>query len=63
MTPLDKSIHDARKPLNAISMQAELIKMLAERYDDNQAIMNAATKIIEHSKSCSESLQQLSQDV
>jgi len=57
---LDKQIHEMRKPLNGISMQAELIKMLAENSPENAKILVAAAKIIENAKACSSMLQDLS---
>lgn len=60
MEDLSTFIHDARKPLNGISMQAEFIKMLIETYPDNEKVVVAANKIIANAKQCSEILQQLS---
>ena len=62
MSKLNQQIHDIRKPLNTISMQAELIKMLAEASEDSPKIQAAANKIIQNSKACSELLQQLFED-
>lgn len=63
MTDLNKRIHDIRKPLNNISMQAELIKMLAELGDNQEKINLSAEKIIHNAKQCSEMLQILFEDV
>lgn len=59
MSKLHTKIHDIRKPLNSICMQAELIKMLSESAPENEKLQTAASKIIEHSKSCSLMLQTL----
>ncbi|WP_395339176.1 histidine kinase [Ningiella sp. W23] len=60
MANMDKfaqQIHDARRPLNNISMQAELIKMLAESNEQATDILAAADKIIQYCQQCSEQLQ------
>jgi signal transduction histidine kinase len=59
MSSLQQQVHDIRKPLNTISMQAELIKMLIESSDISPKVEAAANKIIQNSKDCSELLQQL----
>ncbi|MBQ4833973.1 histidine kinase [Pseudoalteromonas sp. MMG010] len=61
MSNLNKQVHDIRKPLNAISMQAELIKMLIEMQtpDSSNKVTAAATTIIEQAKLCSTQLQTL----
>ncbi|MFC4700453.1 histidine kinase [Glaciecola siphonariae] len=56
-----QGIHDARRPLNNISMQAELIKMLVEGSEHDAAVTEAANKIIQYCQDCSESLQEISQ--
>jgi len=59
MSSLPQQIHDIRKPLNTISMQAELIKMLVETSEVSPQVEAAANKIIQNSKQCSELLQAL----
>lgn len=59
MSDLPQKIHDIRKPLNTISMQAELIKMLTEASESAPQLAAAANKIILNSKQCSEMLQDL----
>lgn len=59
MSSLQQQIHDIRKPLNTINMQAELIKMLVETSEFAPQVEAAATKIIQNSKHCSELLQVL----
>ena len=64
---LATAIHDARRPLNNISMQAELIKMLNEPASSEHAadpetqakILAAADKIIEYCQQCSAQLQSI----
>lgn len=57
MSDLNQQIHDIRKPLNVISMQAELIKMLTESSENSAKLEASANKIIQNSKHCSELLQ------
>ncbi|AZZ96490.1 histidine kinase [Pseudoalteromonas sp. R3] len=52
-------IHDARKPLNHISMHAELIKILSQKPGSEAEIQQSADDIIKASKACSELLQTL----
>jgi hypothetical protein len=59
MTDIAKQVHDARRPLNNISMQAELIKMLIEGSDQQQQVHDAANKIIQYCQDCSASLQSI----
>ena len=59
MTDISQQIHDARRPLNNISMQAELIKMLSEGNPQEPAILEAANKIIQYCQDCSASLQSI----
>ncbi|WP_462154112.1 histidine kinase [Pseudoalteromonas piscicida] len=56
---LAKLVHDARKPLNQISMNSELIKLIAEQPDSQQQIIEIANTIIKATKECSELLQTL----
>jgi signal transduction histidine kinase len=56
---LDKKIHDVRKPLNRISMQAELIKLVLETNFDKAQALTAVEKILQACQDCSEQLQQL----
>ncbi len=56
MKDLDKKLHDIRKPLNTITMQAELIKMIEESKETDQNIIDAATKIVQNAKDCSAQL-------
>lgn len=59
---LNTLVHDARKPLNHISMHAEIIKILSEDAAKNSEISDAANKIIAASKACSELLQQIAEN-
>lgn len=63
MIDLEQNIHDIRKPLNTISMQAELIKMFVEASDNSPKLLEAANKIILNSKQCSELLQSLFEEI
>ncbi|NMH61222.1 hypothetical protein [Alteromonas ponticola] len=49
-------VHDARKPLNRISMQAELVKMALQGEVPAERALNALDKIIASTKDCSEQL-------
>lgn len=62
MKPLDRSelatvVHDARKPLNQISMNAELVKLIVTQPNSEQQIIDIANTIIKATKECSELLQ------
>jgi signal transduction histidine kinase len=61
MDAIAQKIHDARRPLNNISMQAELIKMLVDASEHEQGVKEAADKIIQYCQDCSEQLQSLHQ--
>ncbi len=56
LTLLSKHVHDARKPLNRISMQAELVKMALNGDVPSERAVEALDKIIASTKACSESL-------
>ncbi|MCW8108249.1 hypothetical protein OPS25_07055 [Alteromonas ponticola] len=49
-------VHDARKPLNRISMQAELVKMALQGEVPVDRALTALDKIIASTKDCSEQL-------
>ena len=53
---LQTAIHDARRPLNRITMQAELIKLALEGAVPPEKAMAALDKIIAGCKDCSDSL-------
>ncbi len=55
-------VHDARKPLNRISMQAELVKMALSGDVPAERAMEALDKIIASTKDCSESLNVMMQE-
>ncbi|MBF7073419.1 histidine kinase [Glaciecola sp. MH2013] len=67
MSKYQKELHDIRKPLNTISMQAELIRMLIEPLSNsglpNEKLDTAALKIIAAAKECSEQLQDLFEEI
>ncbi|MCE0558022.1 MULTISPECIES: histidine kinase [unclassified Motilimonas] len=56
---LETVIHDARKPLNHISMHAELIKLMADQSASETDLKQAADQIIKAAKECSAILQTL----
>lgn len=53
-------IHDARAPLNRISMNAELIKLVLENDMPKDKALAALDKIISNCQQCSDSLQTIS---
>ncbi|GAA5143165.1 histidine kinase [Thalassotalea piscium] len=57
---LNQLIHDARGPLNRISMQAEMIKLVLENDMPVDKALEAAAKIIASCQECSQTLEQLS---
>jgi len=58
---INELIHDARAPLNRISMQAELIKLVLENNMPAAKALEAANKIIASCQECSQSLEKISQ--
>lgn len=52
-------VHDARKPLNRISMQAELVKMALNGEVPPEKALAALDKIISSAKDCSHTLAEL----
>ncbi|CAH9063568.1 hypothetical protein PSECIP111951_02928 [Pseudoalteromonas holothuriae] len=52
-------IHDARKPLNHITMNAELLKIMVDKSISPEDIKKVAEQIIVSAKECSETMQQL----
>lgn len=56
---INQLIHDTRGPLNRISMQAELIKMVLENDMPKDKALTAVNKIIVACQDCSESLQEI----
>ena len=56
---LNKLVHDARAPLNRISMNAELIKLVLENDMPKDKALAALDKIISNCQQCSESLQSI----
>ncbi|MEH6396963.1 histidine kinase [Pseudoalteromonas sp.] len=57
--PLNKLVHDARAPLNRISMNAELIKLVLENDMPKDKALAALDKIISNCQQCSDSLQKI----
>ncbi len=56
---INQLIHDTRGPLNRISMQAELIKMVLENDMPKDKALTAVNKIIVACQDCSKSLQEI----
>lgn len=56
-------VHDARKPLNRISMQAELIKMALNGDIPTQKAVDALDKIIASAKICSNTLAEMTSEM
>ena len=58
--PINELVHDARAPLNRISMNAELIKLVIENDMPKEKALDALDKIIVNCQACSDSLQLIS---
>lgn len=56
-TDLQQKIHDARGPLNRISMNAELVKLVLENDMPKDKALAAIDKILIACSDCSEKLQ------
>lgn len=59
---LSTYVHDARKPLNRISMQAELVKMALSGDVPVEKAVAALDKIIVSAKDCSSTLSDMSSE-
>ncbi|MEP1444985.1 MAG: histidine kinase [Paraglaciecola sp.] len=57
---VNQLVHDARSPLNRISMNAELIKLILENDMPKEKGIEAIDKIINACQECSDTLQVLS---
>ncbi|MEG3768353.1 hypothetical protein [Alteromonas sp. 14N.309.X.WAT.G.H12] len=56
LADIAKWVHDARKPLNRISMQAEMVKMALNGEIPIEKATLALDKIIHSTKDCSQTL-------
>lgn len=56
-------VHDARKPLNRISMQAELVKMALNGDVAPEKALAALDKIISSAKDCSHTLSDMTAEL
>ena len=56
-------VHDARKPLNRISMQAELVKMALNGDIPAEKAQDALDKIIASTKDCSHALAEMMEEL
>jgi signal transduction histidine kinase len=54
---LDRFVHDARGPLNAIAMNAELAQLLSRGGGDPQRLQQALAVIVRECQHCSQILQ------
>ena len=59
LTTIARWVHDARKPLNRISMQAELVKMALDGDIPAEKAKDALNKIIASTKDCSFALTEM----
>ncbi len=59
LAQLSVFVHDARTPLNRISMQAELVKMALNGEVPSEKALIALDKIISNTKDCSDTLNKL----
>jgi len=55
-TKLEKLVHDVRNPLNSISVNAELAKVLLNHPGSSEQVLNALDTIIRECKKCNEVL-------
>ena len=58
---INQLVHDARSPLNRISMNAELIKLILENDMPKEKGIEALNKIINACQECSTTLQSISE--
>ena len=58
---LDQLVHDARGPLNTISMNAELAKLLIHKEDSREKIESLMQTIVTQCKECNAVLEQYRQ--
>lgn len=58
---INQLIHDTRGPLNRISMQAELVKIVLENDMPKEKAIEAVNKIIAACQDCSNSLQDVTE--
>ncbi|MES2605454.1 MAG: histidine kinase [Pseudomonadota bacterium] len=54
---IDRLLHDARGPLNTISVNAEVAKLLVRKPDQGEAIITAMQNILRECQRCSDILQ------
>lgn len=55
-TRLEKLVHDVRNPLNSISVNAELAKVLLSRPDSTEQVLQALDTIILECRKCNDVL-------
>jgi signal transduction histidine kinase len=54
---LDQLVHDARGPLNAIAMNAELAQLLSRAHHDPERLQQALRVVVRECQHCSQILQ------
>ena len=59
-TRVDQLLHDARGPLNTISVNAEVAKLLLQKSAPQESILAAMQNILRECQRCNEILQQIS---
>jgi signal transduction histidine kinase len=55
-TRLDKLVHDVRNPLNAISVNAELAKLLLDHPGSGEQVRKALDTILQECRKCNDVL-------
>jgi len=58
--PINMLVHNARSPLNRISMNAELIKLILENDMPKEKAIQSIDKILNATQECSSTLQLIS---
>ncbi|MEY4641985.1 MAG: hypothetical protein RLZZ227_1979 [Pseudomonadota bacterium] len=56
---VDQLLHDARGPLNTISVNAEVAKLLVQKSAPNESILAAMQNILRECQRCNDILQQI----
>jgi hypothetical protein len=59
---VDQLLHDARGPLNTISVNAEVAKLLVQKAGPNESILAAMQNILRECHRCNEILQQIAHE-
>ena len=59
MSKVNECIHDIRNPLNTISVNAELGRLVLQQGMDTQKAIDAFNKIVDECQVCAEAINQL----